>query len=84
MSEINLVKSTPSIDITDYENWERFGKYFVLSIAFSFIITILLIIIAMIFGDGLIGSSLALLSIIATTMLLLSSYESWRGCKVHA
>ena len=68
------------------QNAERIAKYYVLSVAITIIAIIILVIVTM---SGVISNTspsiqwaIGVVVMLSSTIALLSSYESWVGCKV--
>jgi hypothetical protein len=65
--------------------WERLAKYFVINLAVSIVLTILIFLTLAIFGRCSLGLSMFIILclILSGHAVVLSWYEHWRGCNIQ-
>lgn len=73
-----------SINIFNLENWKRIGTFVVLNIGIGILVTVIVMLVMYLAGgiSKLLSGILSLGVVLMGMALLLSEYESWRGCNI--
>ena len=73
-----------SINIFNLENWKRIGTFVVLNIGIGILVTVVVILVMYLTSSvsRLLSGVLSLGVVLMGMALLLSEYESWRGCRI--
>ena len=79
-----MSETSPSANLLLLENWERIGKFLLVNVGVGVLLAFTLVLVINIFMD--INATLTILLVVGLILsanaLILSTYESWRGCKI--
>ncbi len=78
-----MSESVFSVNPFTSENLERIGKYYVVSLAITIVSIIILLIVSLVLPKSPVIQWVAgIVIMLASTVAILSTYESWRHCKI--
>lgn len=63
------------------DNWKKLGKFVTLNVITGIVIACFSILILSIFGTGVLNTLFVILLYVVSLMIMLGSYEKWRGCR---